>query len=279
MDENQKEELKNENNNPKKENETSDFNNHDKIENKVNENIQEQNIKYEKLYNNITTDSSISFEIIKDELAQYDMNFKLIILGDSYVGKSCISANASKNIFEEYYSATVGFEFFSLYYKINSKTIRLQIWDTCGQEEYKSLIQNFYRNSSLAILVYSIDNKDSFENLEIWLNEIKTKGNPDVKIFLVGNKIDLEEKRVVSTEEGEEFYKNNNLSLFLETSAKNGKNIQELFKKAAILLYQEHNLYINMAYKQDNVVKLPQLNNEESNILENDEISVRKKCC
>ena len=209
------------------------------------------------------------------------MSFKLIVIGDSFVGKSCITTNATKNIFENYYSATVGFEFFTILYRINSQNIRLQIWDTCGQEEYRSLIQNFYRNSSLAILVYSIDNKSSFENLEIWLNEIRTKGNPDVKIFLVGNKIDLEDKREVSTEEGKLFYENNKLSLFIETSAKNGTNIQELFKRAAILLYREHASYTNMANKLDKSVKLPVVSDENFNVWEKDEEenSRKKKCC
>ena len=233
--------------------------------------------------NNISniTDLSDSCLLLSDDSIQHDMSFKLIVIGDSFVGKSCITTNATKNIFENYYSATVGFEFFTILFRINNQNIRLQIWDTCGQEEYRSLIQNFYRNSSLAILVYSIDSQRSFENLEMWLNEIRTKGNPDVKIFLVGNKIDLEDKREVSTEKGKLFYENNNLNLFIETSAKNGTNIQELFKKAAILLYREHSSYSNMSSKLDKSIKLP-LNsdkNQNSWEKEEEEIARKKKCC
>ena len=233
--------------------------------------------------NNISniTDLSDSCLLLSDDSIQHDMSFKLIVIGDSFVGKSCITTNATKNIFENYYSATVGFEFFTILFRINNQNIRLQIWDTCGQEEYRSLIQNFYRNSSLAILVYSIDSQRSFENLEMWLNEIRTKGNPDVKIFLVGNKIDLEDKREVSTEKGKLFYENNNLNLFIETSAKNGTNIQELFKKAAILLYREHSSYSNMSSKLDKSIKLT-LNsdkNQNSWEKEEEEIARKKKCC
>ena len=264
----EKKEIKTEHDNNKEETEKiSDINKDIKrVENSSNSNI---------------TDLSVSCQIINDELPQYDMSFKLIVIGDSFVGKSCITTNATKKIFENYYSATVGFEFFTIQYRINSQNIRLQIWDTCGQEEYRSLIQNFYRNSSLAILVYSIDNKNSFENLEIWLNEIRTKGNPDVKIFLVGNKIDLEDKREISTEEGKLFYENHKLNLFIETSAKNGTNIQELFKKAAILLYREHASYTNMATKLDNSLKLPVVSDENLNIWEKDEEenSRKNKCC
>ena len=283
MEGNEKEEENNNEivaNEQKEINDENDKNNKNQETEEIND-INQDNKKVENSSNNNITDLSLSCQIINDELTQYDMSFKLIVIGDSFVGKSCITTNATKKIFENYYSATVGFEFFTILYRINSQNIRLQIWDTCGQEEYRSLIQNFYRNSSLAILVYSIDNKSSFENLEIWLNEIRTKGNPDVKIFLVGNKIDLEDKREVSIEEGKLFYETNKLSLFIETSAKNGTNIQELFKKAAILLYKEHASYTNMANKLDKSVKLPVISDENFNIWEKDEEenSRKKKCC
>ncbi len=99
----------------------------------------------------------MNFEIIYEDLNYYDLNFKLILVGDSGVGKSCLSIKATKNIFQNNYCATLAFEFYSINVKINDKIIKLQIWDTCGQEIYKSLIRNFYRNSSLAIIVYSIE--------------------------------------------------------------------------------------------------------------------------
>jgi len=101
--------------------------------------------------------SDLTYEILPDDYQQYDFNFKLIIIGDSGVGKSCLSIKATKNLFENNYNTTVGFEFFTFNIKINDKVVKLQIWDTCGQEIYRSLITNFYRNSSLAIVVYSID--------------------------------------------------------------------------------------------------------------------------
>lgn len=97
------------------------------------------------------------WEILSDDYTQYDLSFKVIVIGDSGVGKSCLTNKATKNVFEERYNATVGFEFFCLNLKMNDKVVKLQIWDTCGQELYRSLITNFYRNSSLAIMVYSID--------------------------------------------------------------------------------------------------------------------------
>ena len=186
------------------------------------------------------SNSDLKCEILDQDQSQFDLSFKLIIVGDSGVGKSCLVIKAIKNYFEDLYAPTVGFEFLSFNAKIEDQTIKLQIWDTCGQEVYRSLINSFYRSSSLAILVYSIDNRNSFNHLEDWLNDIKTQSNPDTKIFLIGNKVDLEDKREISKEMGEKFCSDHNLSLFLETSAKTGFNAQNLFMQAGILLYKEH---------------------------------------
>ena len=98
-----------------------------------------------------------NIEILKEDYPNYDLSFKIIVIGNSGVGKSCLAVQATKNIFENNYVATVGFEFFSFNLKMDGKVIKLQIWGTCGQEIYRSLITNFYRNSSLAIIVYAID--------------------------------------------------------------------------------------------------------------------------
>ena len=185
------------------------------------------------------------FEILPEDHTNFDLSFKLIVIGDSGVGKSCLTNNAVKNVFDDSYNATVGFEFFTFNLKINDKVIKLQIWDTCGQELYRSLITNFYRNSSLAIMVYAINSKESFENIEMWLRELRTHSNPDAKVFLIGNKIDLEKDRKITKEEGEEFAKLNRLNFFIEASAKTGINAQNIFVQAAKTLYQDHLKYKN----------------------------------
>ena len=282
MDENKEDNLNiidNENNEQKISNVINKNINNKSEENEYNMSSNESTKKDDSINSNTLTDLSLSCQIINEELAQYDVSFKIIIIGDSFVGKSCLTIKAAKNVFENYYTSTVGFEFFSMLYKINSKIIRLQIWDTCGQEEYRSLIQNFYRNASLAILVYSIDKRTSFENLEVWLNEIKGRGSPDVKIFLVGNKNDLSENREVSIEEGQKFYEDHKLNLFIETSAKSGENVQELFKKAAIALNKDHLLYKEMASKESSI-KIPTLEDEINNFEKDEEETLRKrKCC
>ena len=107
--------------------------------------------------NNDDSENIEKLEVLPDDYPRYDLSFKIIVIGNSGVGKSCLSIKATKNIFENNYLATVGFEFFNFNVKINNKIIKLQIWDTCGQEIYRSLITNFYRNSSLAIIVYEIN--------------------------------------------------------------------------------------------------------------------------
>jgi small GTP-binding protein len=183
--------------------------------------------------------NKVIIEPLGEDYLQFDLSFKIIIIGDPGVGKSCISVKAIKDKFIEGYETTVGFDFFTYCIKMNGQIIQLKIWDTCGQEVYRALIHNFFRNTSLAILVYSIDNKESFKNLNFWLNDLKTQSNPDIKIILIGNKKDLNEKREVTLEQGEKFYKEKQFQLFVETSAKTGENIQEIFLESARILFND----------------------------------------
>ena len=114
----------------------------------------------------------------------------------------------------------------------------MQIWDTCGQEIYRSLITNFYRSTALAIICYSVNDRKSFEEAEIWLKQVKMNSDPDCKVFLIANKIDLP-NRVVTSEEGMKYKKDNDFECYMETSAKTGVNVRELFVNCALALYKE----------------------------------------
>ena len=221
-------------------------------------------------------DDEFNIELLPEDYAQYDISFKVIVIGDSGVGKSCLTTQAVRHNFEEFYTATVGFEFLTFNMRINNNVLKLQIWDTCGQEVYKSLISNFYRNSSLALILYAINNKDSFQHAETWLNDLKNQANPNVRVFLVGNKSDLEEKRVITKEEGERFKEEKNLDKFVETSAKTGENAQEVLLEAAKLLYKDYlKVKQNMGKTDDN-------DNNNGNRLERKKPkgnSIGKKCC
>ena len=118
------------------------------------------------------------------ENVKYDYSYKIVIIGDAGFGKSCLLNRAAKEKFTSDYCTTLGFEFLAFSKNIENKIIRLQIWDTCGQEVYRSLITNFYRNASLAFMVYAINSKESFLNINKWLKEVKINSNPDIKIIL-----------------------------------------------------------------------------------------------
>ena len=171
--------------------------------------------------------------------AKTDLKYKIIVVGNSGVGKSCLSLRATKDVFEEKHQLTLGTEIYNFKVKINDKSINLQIWDTCGQEKYKSLIKNYYQNSSLAIIVYSVIDQNSFEDVNEWYKQIKLNTSQDCKIFLIANKVDLPDRKI-TTEQGNKYKNEFKFDLFMETSAKSGFNSKELFFNAASVLYKEH---------------------------------------
>lgn len=176
---------------------------------------------------------------ILDKDAKTDLKYKVIVVGNSGVGKSCLSLRAIKGIFKENYELTLGTEIYNFKVKVNDTAINLQIWDTCGMEKYRSLIRNYYQNSSLAIIVYSVTDENSFESVNEWYKEVKLNTSPDCKIFLIANKVDLPERKV-STEQGNQCKTDFKFDFFMETSAKSGFNSKELFMNGANILYKEH---------------------------------------
>ena len=200
------------------------------------------------------------------------INFKLIIIGDSYVGKSSILKKAVKKTFDENYQNTIGFEFLLMHFCVNGIKIKLQIWDTCGQEVYRSLVQGFYRNTSLAIIVYDISNKKTFENLDIWLKDLRSQTDQELPIFIAGNKSDKENERQVDYKEAKDFSLSRRIKYFTECSAKTGYNIENIFNEAVKYLYS--------ACKELGKNKIPSNNklkiNKENNT---DNKKKKKKCC
>ena len=156
-------------------------------------------------------------------------HYKIIFLGDQYVGKSSILNRFYQDKFEPDYQATIGLDFHSKNVTINGSTIRLLLYDTAGQEKFKSLIPMYIRDANIIIVVYDISNKDTFVHTEHWVNETKDLKREDAIFVLVGNKIDLEDKRAVQINEAEQFATERGF-LFYEVSAKSGENIQELFE-------------------------------------------------
>ncbi len=178
-------------------------------------------------------------EILQEDVPVPDVLFKSILIGDAGVGKTCMLYRAINNEFKEAYDVTIGAEFSSLTVRIASRTVKMQIWDTAGQENFRSMIRVFYKGSHAAFLVYDVTRKDSFEKLEEWLIDVRENANPDVRVMLVGNQKDNESKREVSTEHGAEFAKAHQFLGFRETSAKTGDGITELFVDMIKTLHAE----------------------------------------
>ena len=177
----------------------------------------------------------------------YDMIFKIVLIGDTSVGKTNILSKYLTDEFDAKSKATVGVEFGVKNFKIENNIVKVQIWDTAGEERYRSITNAYYKGAKGSLLVYDITNKKSFENVEKWISDLKANADEDISMILLGNKTDLEDKRVVSTEEGKnkaEFY---NLT-FMETSALNGNNIQEAFNELIMDVYKRnHELLENQA--------------------------------
>ena len=158
---------------------------------------------------------------------------KYIIIGDSAVGKSNILLRYIHDKFNEEFQSTIGVEFGARNIKIEDKIYRIQIWDTAGQETFRSITRAYYKNSVCACVVYDITNKNSFQNIKSWMEDCKKQSPKTVFLILIGNKVDLEDKRQVTYEEGSIFAEKNGM-LFFETSAKTGKNIEEIFIKSSL---------------------------------------------
>ena len=148
------------------------------------------------------------------------------------MGKSCILLQFTDNKFRHQHELTIGVEFGAKTIEINGKTIKIQIWDTAGQEAFQAITRTYYKGAIGALLVYDITRRETFTHVTKWLDDVRTNSSKNVTVILIGNKKDLEDKRQVSYEEGEAFAKENGL-MFLETSAKTAYNVVESFNLSA----------------------------------------------
>ena len=167
----------------------------------------------------------------------FDYMFKLLVVGESGVGKTCMLLRFADDSFEDNFLSTIGVDFKVKEIVVDNQKVKLQIWDSAGQERFRNITASYYRNSSAIIIVYDITNHESFNKVSEWIEEVRGFV-PNSPLLLVGNKCDLEEKRQVTYEEGEEFAKKNNI-MFLETSAKTRHNIDATFQEIARQLIKD----------------------------------------
>jgi Ras-related protein Rab-1A len=163
---------------------------------------------------------------------EYDYLFKLLLIGDSGVGKSCLLLRFADDTYTQSYISTIGVDFKIRTIDLEGKTVKLQIWDTAGQERFRTITSSYYRGAHGIIIVYDVTDKESFNNVKHWIQEIDKYAAEGVKKLLVGNKCDLQSKKVVSYDEAKELADQLEIQ-FMETSAKNSHNVEQAFQMMA----------------------------------------------
>ena len=203
---------------------------------------------------------------------EYEMMIKVILIGDSGVGKTNIMSKYLKNQFMEHSKATVGVEFGSKLFNHQGHKIKAQIWDTAGQEKYKAITGAYYKGSKGAFIVYDITRKDTFASIERWVNDLKATSDPKLTIILIGNKNDLDDKREVSKDQGEEKAKSFGCA-FLETSAFSGDNLDKAFELMVKEIYEK---FSNSSSEEE---EFEAVKKGEDLKVEKDTDKKKKACC
>ena len=202
--------------------------------------------------------NDIKIEEITDGNVKDDFKLKIVVVGDSGVGKTNLIRRFIQDDFQSNSKATVGVEFFSKSFKINDNVFKIEIWDTAGQERYKSITAAYYKGAKGGLVVYDVTSKTSFDNVDNWVSEIKEKASTDMKTMMIGNKIDLKDERQVSTEEALEKAKLLELPL-MEASALDSTNVKQAFYDLLKEMYKEVKKTIDVveqAEKQNEGVQL-----------------------
>eukprot|EP00485_Elphidium_margaritaceum_P023891 CAMPEP_0202712836 /NCGR_PEP_ID=MMETSP1385-20130828/46410_1 /ASSEMBLY_ACC=CAM_ASM_000861 /TAXON_ID=933848 /ORGANISM="Elphidium margaritaceum" /LENGTH=214 /DNA_ID=CAMNT_0049372999 /DNA_START=66 /DNA_END=710 /DNA_ORIENTATION=+ len=171
--------------------------------------------------------------------ADYDYLFKFLLIGDSGVGKSSMMVRFADDEYDSSFITTIGVDFKIKEIELDDKTVKLQIWDSAGQERFRTITQSYYRGAHGIIIVYDVTDKESFDNIGQWIVEVKRFASDDVSVLIVGNKCDLDQKRTVSFQCAKEFADEHGLH-YIETSAKNAYNVQAAFYEMTKIIKSKH---------------------------------------
>nr|XP_057934612.1 ras-related protein Rab-19-like [Doryrhamphus excisus] len=174
----------------------------------------------------------------------FDYLFKIILIGDSNVGKTCVVQNFRSGVFSEKQQNTIGVDFTVRTLDIEGKKVKMQVWDTAGQERFRTITQSYYRSAHGAMITYDITKRSTFESVAGWIQEVELYGAANVVLVLIGNKCDLEDEREVLFEEACSRAKERGILAALETSAKDGQNVEEAFMMMARELLSRNGLQV-----------------------------------
>ena len=199
----------------------------------------------------------------------YDFIFKVLLLGNSDVGKSSLILRYVDQVWSDTFVPTIGVDFKVKTLELQNKQIKMQIWDTAGQERFRNVISSYFRGAHGILLIYDVTNRDSFKNLESWLIEIEQNSSENVLKVLIGNKNDLVDDKEIKTEEGQAFANRNGMQ-FIETSAKENTNVTEAFESLAKLM---------MEFNSEK--KAPTTKNDKKALSASagKDLKTKKKCC
>ena len=200
----------------------------------------------------------------------YDFIFKVLLLGNSDVGKSSLLLRFVDSVWNESFVPTIGVDFKVKTIEIGDKKVKMQIWDTAGQERFRNVVSTYFRGSNGILLIYDITSRDSFKNLESWLIEIEKHASDNVLKILIGNKNDLENDRVISVEEGKNFANRNGMQ-FIETSAKMDTNVSEAFQTLGKLMLEFNSNKKPLEPKKSE--------NKTLTASSGKDLNAKKKCC
>ena len=200
---------------------------------------------------------------------EYDYIFKVLLVGNSDVGKSSLILRYVDQIWNDVFVPTIGVDFKVKSLEIENKSIKLQIWDTAGQERFRNVISSYFKGAHGILLIFDITSRESFKELENWLGEVERNASPQILKILIGNKCDLVEEREISKDEGEAFAMRNGMQ-YIETSAKINTNVNEAFEALSKIMVEYYSKK-SSAINENKTIKM----NKGTDIT----IPKKKKCC
>ena len=214
----------------------------------------------------------------KEKIDDEDIDFllKIVIIGDSGVGKTNLLSRFTRNVFDDDTRNTIGVDFSATELKLRNQNIKTQFWDTAGQEKYRAIASAYYKNAHGAIVVYDITRRDSFENVNVWLDELKEHGDTGINIIILGNKIDLVTQREVTVEEGQKLAESKR-AFFMEVSGKT--NAQDCVNTAFLTIIDNIVKQMEKRHEEMNGNELSSIRANSINIAYGNEANRKKRCC